>query len=148
MAWIMSMANSKKFWFQTNDTQSEPLQGLLSAQQHWILVYCRICRSCDFYWWGTAFKTWSPVRPSQIDICWISITFLVIPTRILITYDLHRAAVAVWVVGCCATLFSKFNRAYIGLSWICAFDSLCWKKWKIWENKGKNHWCIFNISAG
>ena len=50
-------------------------------------------------------------------------------------YDLHRAAIAVWVVGRLATLFSKAKRAYIGFVWVYKIDSLHSKK--AGEEKGE-----------
>ena len=39
---------------------------------------------------------------------WISEPFLVVPIQMfLITYNLRRAVMAIWVVGCLATLFQK-----------------------------------------
>ena len=48
---------------------------------------------------------------------------------------------AVCVVGSFKTLFSKVKRFYGGFVWVYTLDSL-------WETKGRNRWCYFEIGAG
>ena len=52
-------------------------------------------------------KTWFPVQISQTESLQISDTLLVVSIRFFITYDLRRAAMAVWVDGHFDTLFQK-----------------------------------------
>ena len=48
---------------------------------------------------------------------------------------------AVCVVGSFKTLFFKSEDFYGGVVWVYTLDSL-------WETKGKNCWCYFEIGVG
>ena len=43
-------------------------------------------------------------------------------SKFFITYDLHRADMAVWMVGRFAALYSKENRVYIDSLYFCSVE--------------------------
>ena len=78
-------------------------------------------------------KNVSTVQTSQRYKHWIYDLLLVIPNRSFKLCTIY--AMAVWVVGCSATLLKKSKRACIVFVWVFKLDLFNLKSLKRWEKK-------------